>query len=90
MNNCPKCIGFFSLDSKFCETHQREYDAWLNKEYVPDEKCENGHKEWIRGTLQMTDPPIYPEKEVFRCSKCNDVRLERDADGNVRIMDFNE
>jgi hypothetical protein len=85
MSNCPKCNGFFSINYRLCDFHQRDYDDWLNKEYFPQE-CKCGCSEWIDGTLQMTDPPSLPEKAVWRCSQCKEIRLERSREGTVRLM----
>ena len=88
MNRCPKCLGYFLHSYVWCDKHQAEYDIWINKKYNADESCENGHTDWIHGTLQMTEPASYPEKDVYRCRVCDSIRLERSEDGTVRIADY--
>ncbi len=51
----------------------------FSKMYVPREKCENGHSDWLTEGCIMKighwqdSTPIY--KEVHRCKICNDVRI---------------
>lgn len=84
--NCPKCDGFFTLLWKFCPKHQKEYDEWDADAYIPDEQCKNGHSEWIAGEMQMTDPPTFPLKNVWSCSICSEIRLERSSNDRVRFV----
>lgn len=91
MNYCPKCQQAFfkNLDIIFCPQHQEEYDKWSAAEYKSLKcKCEKGDLgAWIEGTMQMTDPPTYPEMKVWRCMHCNDVQLEEsNTSGMLRIV----
>lgn len=87
MKYCPKCEGCFYkwLDSEFCSVHEKEYEEWLNDEYIINKVCECGEDKWTEGTLQMTHPPTYPEVNVFRCIQCNRVQTERSPSGRVRF-----
>lgn len=83
--SCPKCVGYFLQHYSLCETHQREYDAWLNATYVIDKKCSCGASEWVQGKMQMTDPPTLPLMKIWRCVKCNDPMFERNG-ANARFV----
>lgn len=84
---CPKCEDSISrvFANAFCDLHQKEYDHWLNQEYTP-QPCKCGNNEWVDGTLQLTNMTIEPLMGVYRCTKCNVVRLMKAQDGMIRIM----
>lgn len=49
-----------------------------SKMYIPREKCECGCSEWIEGKMNIVEPVNgyqFPQKDVNRCKKCNEVRM---------------
>lgn len=44
-----------------------------SKMYIPQMVCNCGCVEWIDGKMQMFEG--FPEKDVHRCKKCNEVRI---------------
>ena len=89
---CPKCEGCFynNLDIQFCKKHQKEYDEWTNDHYEPENLCECGCSEWIKGSLQMTSPPTFPEAKIYRCKSCATAKLEKSRIGKVRLVIRND
>jgi hypothetical protein len=85
---CPKCEQTFYTDFtyEFCAVHQKEYYDWLNKSYSPEIKCKCGSDQYTDGFLNMIDPPLMPAMKVYRCAKCDEVRLEVSDEREVRIM----
>ena len=84
MTLCPKCVGCFLPGWDLCEDHQKEYDQWMQKEYFPI-PCQCGNDDWKAGSMQMTTPPTLPLMDVWLCTKCEDVGLEKSDDGTHRI-----
>ena len=49
-----------------------------SKMYIPREKCDCGHNEWIEGEMDIIKPSFgfeFPKKPVHRCKKCKEVRM---------------
>jgi hypothetical protein len=69
--SCSKCFGIFT--GYFCDYHQKEYDKWLNANYV-DLPCECGFNQWKDGQLKINIAGS--TQDVYRCVNCNKVQLE--------------
>jgi len=84
---CCKCEeGFYDvMEHAFCDEHQKEYDEWLNEIYIPEGNCPCGSSVWTNGSMQLTDPPTFPEMMVFRCAICHYIQLEYSRSGRCRI-----
>jgi hypothetical protein len=78
-------MGFFTKDYKFCAQHQKECEKWLNDSYAPQDCIKCSSSSFVDGEMEMTDPPTSKMK-VYRCSKCEDVRIMRSASGLARII----
>lgn len=49
-----------------------------SKMYIPREKCDCGCFEWIEGKMDIIKSEHglkFPQKDVHRCKKCNEVRM---------------
>ena len=62
----------FGLLPEIC-IHSLDEDQY-SPMYIPREKCDNGHSDWIESTIQMFSNFDSP-KRVHRCKICNDVRM---------------
>lgn len=61
----------FEILPKVC-IHSIQEDKY-SKMYKPRDKCECGCSEWIISTMIVN---VYlPEKDVYRCKSCNEIRL---------------
>lgn len=57
--------------------HSTKEDEY-SKMYSPREKCDCGSSEWIEGKMDIVQPVHgykFPQKDVHRCKKCNEVRV---------------
>ncbi len=57
--------------------HSTDEDEY-SKSYIPREKCDCDHSEWVEGKMDIVKPIMgynFPKKNVHRCKECNEIRM---------------